>query len=177
LQIYTHAAVGLLAGIVVFPHNAPAQIACIAGADGPDNSIPPSCLAYRWKNRQPSFANWPRGLIFAEAMHSIPLWCVASLIIERLFIIGIGGPYLLAFLLGGLSHAMVDSYTHGGRGHNIYTANDNVGFLWPWKFKLGRILGFYEYRDPNYPGLLPKWPEAMFLSLVIVAIVWLYIHH
>lgn len=171
MQIYTHAAFGLLVGTVLFPHNAPAQITCIAGAVTPDIGIAPFYLADRRKRRQPSFANWPRGLILAEAMHSIPLWCITCLILEWLFT----AP-LLAFCLGGISHTMIDSYTHGDRGQNRYAAADNVGFLWPWKFKLGKILGFYEYRDLNYPGLLPKWPETIVLIIVIVGTIYLYIH-
>lgn len=174
LQIYTHAAIGLGVGMMVAPHNAPVQAACVIGSCLPDITIAPFYTIDRLKGGVPSFASWPRALIICELAHSLPFWMTMLLLgaISRLVW---GNPFLAAWSLGVLSHIIIDAPTHGGRAINHYAAADNLGFLWPWKFKLGKILGFYEYRDLDYPGLLPKWPETIFLGAIFAVIIWVRI--
>lgn len=172
MQTYTHAMVGLAVGMAIAPHNAILQEFCVVGSVAPDLSVGPFYLIDRVKGRVPTFANWPQWLPLVEAAHSLIIWSLVVLIALISTWIW-GNQWLLMLCAGGLMHTIIDLPTHNGRQKSIYTEWDSAGFLWPWKFKLGKIFGIYEYRGHDYPGLILKWPEAIFLTIVIIAVIYL----
>lgn len=174
MQTYTHVMVGLAVGMAIAPNNGQIQAACVVGSCLPDITIVPLYLIDRAKGRVLTFANWSQWLPLVEAIHSLIIWLLALLIVVISTWMW-GNQWLVMLCAGGLIHIIIDLPTHGGLWKNRYTELD-VGFLWPWKFKLGKLFGIYEYRDLRNPGLIPKWPEAIFLAAVIIVAIYLYIH-
>lgn len=153
MQTYTHFLVGGALGCSLFPTSTLAQFSCACGGVVPDLVLLPKYVLDRIRGRQAFTEQSSWLLLIKELSHSIPFWGVLWLICWY-FVAG-AAPLVWkignAFLLGFLSHLIIDALTHCGEKFR----STDQGMLWPLKLKLGALVGLWEYRY-DHGVLKPK---------------------
>lgn len=157
MQTYTHAEMGIVAGIRLFPASATAIICCAVGSILPDIAAAVMFAIDRMRGEQPLKEQTSRFLTVQEIVNSLILWgAVVSVTLL------LGGKYSLLISASYFTHLVVDILTHGGAEY----AKTDPSFLWPFQSKIMRRLAVCEYRIG--PGILrPKFFEgAVIVGLI-----------
>lgn len=154
MQTYTHALVGVAAGISFFPDNYFAQAACAVSSVAPDAISALQFFADKLQKRR-AFSEETKGRIFLRSI-SHSFWILLAAIMAS----ALTGDYILiAFCVGAGSHLIIDILTHNGKE---YQATDQK-FFWPLSVKLPSV---WEYRYGH--GILrPKPFEAIVVLLLV----------
>lgn len=160
MQTYTHGAMGLIAGAMLYHNHPLAQAALVVGSIAPDLVMVPLFVLDKLQGRQPLANQGPWTITMKEISHSLPLAIILTI-----------QPWWLAgkFIgVGMMVHTIIDGFTHGDNNKTDQSC------LWPCHNhlpKLGTIVGFWNY---SYgPGILrPKPAEAM-IDLICIAI-WIW---
>ena len=156
MQTYTHAVVGAAIGgalmhLTPFKDLGLVPLAAIAGAIFPD--VPIFCqmmLDIFWYKRSPfSNAKEQKGwMLLKELSHAQIMMAILLVITSTLWgFKDLTGAILGAFLIGAISHVVIDCMTHTGQ---MFRATDSH-FLWPinplfTKVKAADLFGIAEYR-------------------------------
>ena len=158
---HTHLVVGACIGALVFDHNYAAVVACTTGAVAPDTVMIPPFIVDKLRGWQPLAQQGPLLLLLKNLSHSVPLWMI-------LCIVGwYTHPLIFALAIGGLSHPLIDMFTHGNPELN----EQDSRYFWPVQKNPWNI-GTWDYR--YRPGDL--WPikplEKIVLVVCVVGIVY-----
>lgn len=154
MQTYTHALVGVAAGISFFPDNYFAQGVCAVSSVAPD-AISALQFFIDKLQRKKAFSEETKGRIFLRSI-SHSFWFLLAAIIAS----ALSGNYMLiAFCAGAGAHLMLDFLTHKGKE---YQATDQM-FFWPLSIKLS---GVWEYRYGQ--GILRPKPFELVVCLSLI---------
>lgn len=156
MQPYTHFVIGAMAGAQI-DNNLISMFSCAVGGLMPDLYCVPYFIKEKLAGRQP-FQTEPNYLLtLKEISHSLPLLAILTLI--SLFL----PREVFLFFLGADIHLLTDAFTHKSP---IYAKSDQ-GMLWPWKFKLSKATGVWDYRYGH--GILK--PKPFELAVIIIFLI------
>jgi hypothetical protein len=164
MQTYTHAAIGILAGVIIFPHDYFRQSVCAIGAIAPDVILVPKFIFDKLSGKQVLAKQSKRLLVAKEIVNSIPLFLM--LYLGWFLLAKITAWYELltmSFLFNYLVHLFIDAFTHGDKKYY----DSDPTFLWPWKKRLA--IASWEYRY-DFGVLRPKPFELILLIILIISI-------
>lgn len=155
MQIYTHALVGTVAGIIFFPENYFAQAVCAVSSVAPD-AISALQFFTDKLQRKKTFSEETKGRIFLRSI-SHSFWVLLAAVVASALV---GDCILIAFCIGAGSHLIIDILTHNGKE---YKATDQK-FFWPLSLKLP---GVWEYRYGH--GILRPKPFELIVCLALIS--------
>lgn len=169
MQTYTHLASAAAFAVLVAPHEPVMQAAFVIGAIAPDLTLVPEFVADRLAGRGALVRKSRVTELASEIGHSVPLWAVLTIVAFTL-----GWPVVVAaFLLGGISHQVIDLFTHGDPNINRVDAT----YIWPFPWRgLRGTRGIWDYRWGVKAKLWPPKPfeaAVLIVSLAILAAHWL----
>lgn len=172
MQTYTHAAIGALVGTAVFPESYMAQLACVTGAVAPDVALAPKFALDKLRGKQAFAEQSQTDLLVKELSHSFFVWLGLWLLGWWMLPRTPWWPWAIftGICLGGLSHLVVDALTHCAPRFR----DTDQGLLWPFRTKLGGIVGVWEYRY-DHGVLMPKPFEALVLVAATALTAWLHL--
>ena len=173
MQTYTHAAVGGVLGITLFPDKPLAQAVCIITSMVPDLVMVPQFIFDRLAGREALKVQSKRMMLMKEIGHSLVVWIVLGTIGIMVLPLALQ-PIGLAATLGGFFHGFVDVFTHGkGPQEQRPFWDTDLTSMWPLPVDL-RPWGIWEYRHTP-PDLVPKPPEVVVLlaCAAFIAYQWL----
>lgn len=162
MQTYTHLVAGAALGSLIFP-DAPLGVGlCAVGGVVPDLIMVPNFVSDTLQGKVP-LAHQPRWLrVGKEISHSTFFWTIL-LWAGRWF----NNPMLMALALGGVSHVVIDMYTHGDLALN----QKDHHILWP--LPSPHSIGSWDYRYRTGALWPIKPPEQWFLGICTgMLLVW-----
>ena len=154
MQTYTHALVGVAAGISFFPDNHFAQAACVAGSIAPDGISALQFFIDKLQERE-AFSKETKGRIFLRSI-SHSFWLLLAVVIAGVLA---GNDIVIAFCTGTGSHLIIDMLTHKGKE---YQSTDQK-FFWPLNANLP---GVWEYRYGQ--GIFRPKPFELVVCLLLI---------
>ena len=161
MQTYSHALFGACLGAYFFPQDHLSQAACVFGSVLPDVVQIPAYIVDRLRGMKPLLNVSDTIVLLKNITHSIVLWSAGLLAVFT-----VEEPFVLGFVLGGLTHALTDALTHCDPKYQ-----HDAGFLWPSSTDLSRYTGIWDYRI-DHGVLRPKLPEAILDAILIVLIIF-----
>lgn len=159
MQPYTHPLVGALLGTLLCPHDNLAIAACFCGASCPDVVMAPQWLKEKARGKKPLVKISKEAAVAIEISHSLILWIIATGLSMLL-----PWTWLPAFLIGGVSHVVIDSVSHADEKYLAGVLE--TGFIWPLPWKIGRFVGFWTYR--HGPGDMRPKPIEIIIDVVLI---------
>ncbi|MBX4192520.1 metal-dependent hydrolase [Candidatus Parcubacteria bacterium] len=161
MQTYTHGAIGLFLGTLL-SRNPLVQAACAMGAMAPDGFTALKWV-WDWIGDKPPLEKQGRLLQFGKHVaHNALLW-LALLYVSFVIVDPPPSTLLYVFALGGLSHLVVDLFTHGDPQFQA----DDCYYFWPAQYRPWNI-GRWDYRITT--GSL--WPLKTFELVTLGFTLW-----
>lgn len=161
---YSHALIGGLVGVTLFPNQTGPQLACAIAATLPDFVATPFHISriFFKKDAAPLTREISHSLI--QALSVLALW----------WEFGHPSQLVTAGIVGWLSHILIDALTHS----NPEFSEHDASLLWPFDVKLGQAIGVWDYRHPftkdiSWLVFIPKLPEVLIDLSCVALLVYL----
>ena len=156
MQTYTHALVGVAAGISFFPDNHFAQATCVVGSITPDVISALQLFTDKLQRRKAFSEETKRRIFLRSISHSF--WLLLAVVIAGVLT---GNDIVIAFCAGAGSHLVIDMLTHKGEE---YQPTDQK-FFWPLNANLP---GVWEYRYGHGQGIFRPKPFELVVCLLFI---------